>query len=174
MNYGAIGAVIGHEISHSFDNQGALFDDTGALKNWWTPQDFAHFSDAGKKLAAQYDAYHPLPDLALKGQQVLAENIADLAGLAVAYDAWKMSLHGKPAPVVQGLNGDEQFFIAYGQSWRSKLREPLIRQRVLTDGHSPAEFRVATVRNLDPFYAAFKTAPGHALYLAPEDRIRVW
>jgi len=174
MDYGAIGAVIGHEISHSFDDQGALFDDTGKLRNWWKPEDFAHFKEASQKLVKQYDEYRPFPDLALKGQQVLSENIADLAGLAAAYDGWKLSLGGKPAPVVDGFSGDQQFFISFAQSWRDKTREPALRQQVITDGHSPDQYRATTVRNLDTWYQAFGVKPGEKLYLAPGERVRIW
>ena len=174
MDYGATGATIGHEISHSFDDQGALFDASGKLHNWWTPDDFAHFQESGAALAKQYDAYKPFPDLALNGKQVLSENIADLAGLAVAYDAYRLSLQGKPAPVVDGLSGDQQFFLSYAQSWRGKFREPALRQQVITDGHAPGEYRADTVRNLDAWYAAFGVKPREALYLAPADRVRVW
>jgi putative endopeptidase len=174
MDYGAMGAIIGHEVSHSFDNQGALFDATGRLHNWWTPGDFKHFERSSKQLVAQYDAYKPFPDLAVKGQQTLGENIADLAGLTAAYDAYKLSLHGKPAPVVQGMSGDQQFFVSFAQSWRSKSREPAMRNRILTDGHAPAEYRASTVRNVDTWYRAFGVKPGERLYLAPADRVRVW
>jgi len=174
MDYGATGATIGHEISHSFDDQGALFDSTGKLHNWWQPADFAHFKEASQRLAKQYDQYHPFPDLALNGQQVLSENIADLAGLAVAYDAWQLSLGGKPAPVVDGLSGDQQFFMSYAQSWRGKQREAALRQQVITDGHSPDAYRAATVRNLDAWYGAFGAKPGEKLYLKAEERVRIW
>jgi predicted metalloendopeptidase len=174
MDYGATGATIGHEISHSFDDQGALFDDTGKLKNWWKPEDFAHFRDASQKLAKQYDQYRPFPDLALNGQQVLSENIADLAGLSAAYDAWQLSLGGKPAPVVDGFSGDQQFFMSYAQSWRGKAREPARRQQIITDGHAPDEYRADTVRNLDAWYPSFDVKPGEKLYLAPQDRVRIW
>jgi putative endopeptidase len=174
MDYGAIGAVIGHEISHSFDNQGALFDARGRLHNWWTPADFKHFQASSAQLVAQYDEYKPFPDLAVKGQQTLGENIADLAGLAAAYDAYHRSLHGKPAPAVQGLTGDQQFFISFAQSWRGKTREPALRNRILTDGHAPSEYRASTVRNIDAWYRAFGVKAGEALYLAPADRVRVW
>jgi putative endopeptidase len=166
-NYGAMGATIGHEISHSFDDQGSQFDAQGRLANWWTPQDLEHFKAAGEALAAQYDAYHPFPDLAINGHQVLSENIADLAGLAAAYDAYHLSLNGKPAH-------DEDFFVGYAQSWRSKAREELIRLQVTTDGHSPDQYRVATVRNLDPWYATFNVTPGQKMYVPPEKRVRVW
>jgi predicted metalloendopeptidase len=174
MDYGATGATIGHEISHSFDDQGALFDASGKLQNWWTPADFAHFQQSGAALARQYDQYKPFADLALNGKQVLSENIADLAGLAVAYDAYRLSLQGKPAPVVDGMSGDQQFFVSYGQSWRAKAREPALRQAVITDGHAPDEYRADTVRNLDAWYAAFDVKPPQALYLAPKDRVKIW
>jgi putative endopeptidase len=174
MDYGAAGGIIGHEISHSFDDQGAQFDATGKLHNWWTPEDFAHFKQASQKLAQQYDQYRPFPDLALNGHQVLGENIADLAGLAVAYDAWKISLNGKPAPVVDGFTGDQQFFMSFAQSWRHKAREPALRQQVITDGHAPDEYRADTVRNLDAWYEAFDVKPGDKLYLAPDQRVRIW
>jgi putative endopeptidase len=174
MDYGAMGAIIGHEISHSFDDQGALFDATGKLHNWWTPEDFAHFKEASQKLAKQYDQYQPFPDLALNGQQVLSENIADLAGLAVAYDAWQILLNGKAAPAVDGFTGDQQFFISYAQSWRDKTREAALRQQIITDGHAPSEYRTCTVRNLDSWYKAFGVKPGEKLYLATDDRVRIW
>jgi putative endopeptidase len=174
MDYGAMGAIIGHEVSHSFDNQGALFDAAGRLHNWWTPEDFKHFEGSSKQLVAQYDAYKPFPDLAVKGQQTLGENIADLAGLTAAYDAYKLSLHGKPAPVVQGMSGDQQFFVSFAQSWRGKSREPAMRNRILTDGHAPPEYRASTVRNIDAWYRAFGVEPGERLYLAPGDRVRIW
>ena len=174
MDYGATGAVIGHEISHSFDDQGALFDATGRLENWWTKDDFAHFQASGAQLAKQYDGYHPFPDLAVNGQLTLSENLADVAGLAVAYDAYRLAYGGKEAPTVDGFTGDQQFFLGFAQSWRTKQREPAARQRILTDGHAPAEYRGDTVRNLDAWYAAFGVKPGGALYLAPAERVRAW
>jgi putative endopeptidase len=174
FNYGAIGSVIGHEISHSFDNNGALFDSTGALRNWWTPADFKRFQQAGDALAAQYDAYEALPGLHVNGKLTLGENIADVAGLSAAYDAYKHSLNGKEAPVIQGYSGDQRFFIAYGQAWATKMRDEQLRQRIATDGHAPGNFRAQTVRNLDPWYTAFKVGPGQKLYLAPEKRVKVW
>ena len=174
MDYGAIGAVIGHEVSHSFDNQGALFDAAGRLHNWWTPEDFKHFEASSAQLVKQYDGYKPFPDLAVKGQQTLGENIADVAGLSAAYDAYHRSLHGKPAPAVQGFSGDQQFFISFAQSWRGKTREPALRNRILTDGHAPSQYRAYTVRNLDAWYRVFDVKPGQALYLAPADRVRIW
>ncbi len=174
MDYGAMGATIGHEISHSFDDQGAQFDDTGRLHNWWKPEDFAHFKEASQQLAKQYDLYRPFPDLALNGQQVLSENIADLAGLAIAYDAWVLSLDGKTPPKVDGFSGDQQFFMSFAQSWRAKAREPALRQQIITDGHAPDEYRALTVRNLDEWYKAFDVKQGDKLYLSPSQRVRIW
>jgi endothelin-converting enzyme/putative endopeptidase len=174
FNYGATGATIGHEVSHSFDNNGALFDSTGALRNWWTPSDLAAFQAQGQALARQYDAYEPLPGLHIKGALTLSENIADLAGLRAAYEAYHASLNGRAPPVIDGLTGDQRFFIAYAQSWKLKLREASLRQEIATDGHAPDQYRVLTVRNLDAWYQAFDVQPGDALYLAPEQRVRVW
>jgi putative endopeptidase len=173
-NYGGIGATIGHEVSHSFDNNGALFDSTGRLRNWWTPQDFKRFAQAGEALAKQYDAYEALPGLHINGKLTLGENIADVAGLAAAYDAYKASLNGKPAPVINGMTGDQRFFIAFAQSWLSKMREETLRQRIATDGHAPDSWRVLTVRNIDAWYPAFNVQPGQKLYLPPDQRVRVW
>ena len=174
VNYGSIGAIIGHEISHSFDNSGAQFDSLGRMRNWWTKEDFAHFEASGAALAKQFDGYHPFPDAAVNGGQTLGENIADVAGLSAAYDAYRASLGGKPGPVVDGLTSDQQFFIAFGQTWRFKSREASLRQQLLTDGHAPAQYRALTVRNLDPWYQAFDVKPGEALYLAPKERVKVW
>jgi predicted metalloendopeptidase len=174
FNYGAIGSVIGHEISHSFDNNGALFDSTGALRNWWTPADFKRFQQAGDALAKQYDQYEALPGLHVNGKLTLGENIADVAGLSAAYDAYKHSLAGKEAPKIGGFTGDQRFFIAYSQAWASKMRDEILRQRVLTDGHAPGNFRALTVRNLDAWYPAFNVQPGQKLYLAPDKRVKVW
>jgi predicted metalloendopeptidase len=174
MDYGAIGAVIGHEISHSFDDQGALFDEKGRLDNWWTQSDFAHFKASSEQLVKQYDGYRPFPDLAVNGKLTISENIADVAGLSAAYDAYRLSLGGKEASPVQGLTGDQQFFLSFAQSWRQKSREPLMRQRVVVDSHAPDEYRADTVRNLDPWYDAFPVKPGEKLYLPPAERVRVW
>jgi putative endopeptidase len=173
-NYGSIGAVIGHEISHSFDNTGAEFDAKGRLANWWTPADQAHFKAATQKLVAQYDAYQALPGLHLNGQQELGENIADVSGLTVAYLAYHKSLGGKPAPVIDGLTGDQRFFLAFAQSWRSKTRDAALRAQVIGDGHAPGQFRAQTVRNIDAWYDAFKPTPGETLYLSPEQRVKIW
>ena len=173
-NYGAIGSVIGHEISHSFDNMGAEFDAEGRLANWWTPEDLAHFKAAGKQLAKQFDQYEALPGLHVNGEQTLGENIADVSGLTIAYLAYHKSLGGKPAPVIDGLSGDQRFFLAYGQAWRSKIRDAALRQRLATDVHAPADFRAQTVRNLDQWYPAFQVKPGEKLYLAPQERVKIW
>lgn len=174
MDYGAIGSVIGHEISHSFDDQGALFDADGRLKDWWTKADFEHFEASAARLVAQYDAYRPFPDAAVNGRLTLSENIADVAGLAVAYDAFRLSLKGKTAPVYEGLTGDQQFFLSFAQSWRGKMREPALRQRLLTDSHAPGRYRTLTVRNIDAWYESFGVEPGQGLYLVPPDRVRIW
>ncbi|MBV8664989.1 MAG: M13 family metallopeptidase [Burkholderiaceae bacterium] len=167
-NYGAIGATIGHEISHSFDDQGAQFDSQGRLRNWWTKGDLAHFKKSSAALAAQFSTYHPFPDLAINGQQTLSENIADLAGLTAALDAYHASLKDPSSA------DDKAFFISYGASWREKVREKALRVQVVTDGHAPAMYRVSTVRNLDAWYAAFDVKPGQGLYLAPLARVRIW
>lgn len=173
-NYGAIGAVIGHEISHTFDSEGAAFDSKGRVRNWWTEADLKHFNDSTEALAKQYDAYAPFPDLHVNGKQTLGENIADVAGLQAAYDAYRTSLKGKSAPRVDGLTGDQQFFIAFAQNYAGLERENVLRAQVLGDPHSPGQYRAATVRNLDAWYDAFGVKPGDALYLKPEDRIHIW
>ena len=173
-NYGAIGAVIGHEISHTFDSEGSAFDAQGGVRNWWTAADLEHFNATTAKLAAQFDAYRPFPDLAVNGKQTLAENIADLAGLAAAYDAYRATLDGKAAPVKDGFSGDQQFFLAYAQSHKSETREAELRRRVMVDEHAPPEYRTDTVRNLDPWYEAFPVKKGERLYLTLEERIRIW
>jgi endothelin-converting enzyme/putative endopeptidase len=173
-NYGAIGAIIGHEISHTFDSEGAAFDAKGRVRNWWTPEDLAHFNASTAALAAQYDTYAPFPDLHLNGKQTLGENIADVAGLTAAFDGFHASLHGKAPPTVGGFTPDQQFFIAFAQNYEGKEREGALRQQVLTDPHSPGEFRAATVRNLDGWYAAFDVKPTQKLYLAPAHRVHIW
>ncbi len=173
-NYGAIGAVIGHEVSHGFDNMGAEFDDQGRLRNWWTPEDAAHFKAVGDRLVAQYNAYEPLPGLHINGQQTLGENIADVAGLQAAYQAYRKSLGGKEAPVIDGLTGDQRFFIAYAQAWRTKTRDAALRAQVIGDGHAPGRYRAQTVRNIDAWYQAFPAKAGEKLYLEPKDRVKIW
>jgi len=173
-NYGAIGSVIGHEISHTFDTEGSAFDSKGRVRDWWTPADLAHFKAATARLAAQYDSYKPFPDLSLNGKQTLGENIADNAGISAAYDGYRSSLAGKAAPTQDGFSGDQQFFIAFGQNWGSKQREAALRQQVMTDPHSPGEYRADMVRNVDAWYPAFNVQPGEKLYLAPPDRVQIW
>ena len=174
VNYGGIGAVIGHEISHHFDDQGAKYDETGRLADWWTEKDVAAFEAAGKALVAQYDAYEVLPGEHLDGTFTLGENIGDLAGLTIAYDAYRASLHGKEAPVIDGLTGDQRFFLGWAQIWRRNYREANLSQRITTDPHSPSIQRAWVARNLDPWYRAYSVKPGRKLYLAPKDRVRIW
>jgi endothelin-converting enzyme/putative endopeptidase len=174
VNYGAIGAVIGHEISHTFDAEGSAFDSKGRVRNWWTPEDRAHFEQQATKLEKQYDAYEPFPGVHVNGKQTIDENIADLGGVAAAYDGYRASLHGAESPAQDGFTGDQQFFIAYGQNWGSKSREASLRRQVLTDGHSPGQYRADIVRNSDAWYKAFDVKPGDTLYLAPDDRVRIW
>jgi putative endopeptidase len=174
INYGGIGAVIGHEISHHFDDQGAKYSEEGRLSDWWTPQDVKNFEALTGKLVTQYDAYEPLPGMKVQGKLTLGENIADLAGLTVAYDAYKASLGGKEAPVIDGMTGDQRFYLGWAQVWRRKYREANLRQRLLTDPHSPSQERTAIVRNLDPWYDAFQVRSGQRLYLTPDQRVRIW
>ncbi len=173
-NYGAIGSVIGHEISHTFDTEGSAFDSKGRVRDWWTPSDYAHFKATTAKLAAQYDTYKPFPDISVNGKQTLGENIADNAGISASFDAYHASLAGKSAPVQDGFSGDQQFFIAFGQNYGSKEREEMLRQQVMTDPHAPAEYRADGVRNVDAWYPAFNVQPGEKLYLAPPDRVQIW
>ena len=173
-NYGAIGSIIGHEISHTFDTEGSAFDSKGRVRNWWTSSDLAHFNAATAKLAAQYDTYRPFPDLAVNGKQTLAENIADVAGISAAYDGYHASLGRKAAPKLDGFTGDQQFFIAFGQNWASKERPKTLRRQVMTDSHAPAQYRADTVRNIDAWYRAFNVKQGQTLYLTPAERVRIW
>jgi len=174
VNYGGIGAVIGHELSHHFDDQGAKYDKTGRLSDWWTPQDVAAFNSRLDALGKEYDAYEPLPGMHVQGKLTMGENVADLAGVTLAYDAYKASLGGKEAPIIDGMTGDQRFYLGWAQVWRRKYREENLRQRLLTDPHSPSEQRVAVVRNFDDWYRAFNIQPGQALYLAPDARVRIW
>jgi endothelin-converting enzyme/putative endopeptidase len=173
-NYGAIGAVIGHEISHSFDQGGSAFDSKGRIRNWWTQADSDHFNKASASLARQFDAYEPFPGVHVNGEQTIDEDIADLGGVAAAYDAYGASLNGKEAPIQNGFSGDQQFFLAFAQNWGSKVREASQRNRVLTDSHAPDQYRALTVRNFDAWYKAFNIQPGDKLYLAPADRVKIW
>ena len=174
VNYGGIGVVIGHELSHHFDDQGRKYDAHGALTDWWTPQDVSRFTAMTDKLVAQYDAYEPLPGLHVNGKLTLGENMADLAGLSVSHDAYELSLGGKPAPVIDGFTGDQRFYLGYAQVWRTKYRDPILRQQVLTNPHSPGQQRTDEVRNKDLWYKAFDVQQGEALYLPPEQRVNVW
>jgi predicted metalloendopeptidase len=175
VNYGAIGAVIGHEISHGFDDAGSRFDGRGNLCNWWTENDQSEFEKRSKQLVAQYDAYEPLPGMNLSGKFTLGENIGDLGGLNVAYTAYQLSLDGKPAPIIDGLTGDQRFFIGWAQVWRRKYREEEMRKRIKTDPHSPSAFRCnGIVSNLDSYYEAFGVKPGDPMYIEPENRVRIW
>jgi putative endopeptidase len=174
INYGGIGASIAHEITHQFDDQGSKYDEHGRLATWWTPSDLKGFEDRTKALARQYDAYRPLPDLKVNGALTLGENIADLGGLVIAYDAWRLSLQGKPAATLEGFSGDQRFFLGWAQIWRLNYRDADLRKRLLTNPHAPAAQRVWTSRNIDAWYEAFDVKPGEALYLAPEQRVRIW
>ena len=174
-NYGAIGVTIAHEMSHAFDDQGRKSDATGMLRDWWTPADAERYDAQADKLVGQFDTYEPLPGLKIIGSLTLGENIADLAGVRIAYDAYKVSLGGQEAPVIDGLTGDQRFFLAYAQKWKEKCRPETERNLILSDPHSPSKFRVnGIVRNMDEWYTAFDVKPGEALYLPPEERVRVW
>ncbi len=174
VNYGGIGAVIGHELSHHFDDQGAKYDMHGRLTDWWTPADVKAFKERTDALVAEYDQYEPLPGMHVKGALTLGENTADLAGLTVAYDAYKKSLNGAEAPVIDGTNGDQRFYLGWAQVWRRNYREANLRQRLLTDPHSPSQQRAWVVRNLDPWYGAYNPDPTTKLFLTPEKRVRIW
>jgi putative endopeptidase len=175
VNYGAIGAVIGHEISHGFDDQGRKIDATGKLRDWWTAEDAKRFDVQADVLGKQYDAYEPVPGSHINGKLTMGENIADLAGLQVALDAYHTALGGKPAPVIGGLTGDQRLFLAFAQSWREKARPDSLKQQMASDPHSPSSFRVVgPTRNVDAWYDAFGVKPGDSYYLKPEDRSRVW
>lgn len=177
VNYGAIGGVIGHEIGHGFDDQGSKSDASGALRNWWTDADRAAFDKLGDALVAQYNAFCPLDEgkTCVNGRFTLGENIGDVGGLSMAYRAYKIATKGKEVPVIDGLTGDQRFFLAWAQVWRSTQREANYRNRLLTDPHSPEEYRVnGVVRQLDEWYEAFGVKPGDAMYLPPEKRVRIW
>src|SRR5438874_2269142 len=173
-NYGSMGATIGHEISHSFDNSGAEFNAQGKLANWWTSEDAAHFKAASQQLVEQFNQYEPLPSLHVNGQQTLGENIADVAGLSAAYDAYKLALHGKELPVVDGLTGDQRFFLSFAQGWRQKIRDAALRSQIVTNEHAPSRERAQTVRNIDAWYEAYAVKPEEKLYLKPEERVHIW
>jgi putative endopeptidase len=174
INYGGIGAVIGHEISHHFDDQGSKYDANGNLTDWWTPTDVANFKRLSDELVKQYDAYEIFPGANVKGEFTLGENIGDLAGIQIAYDAYRATLGGQEAPVLDGFSGDQRFYLGWSQVWRRNYREANLRQRLLTDPHAPSIQRTWIVRNFDPWYSAFGVQPGQKLYLAPEARVRIW
>jgi putative endopeptidase len=175
INYGGIGGVIGHEMTHGFDDEGRKFDAQGHLNDWWTPEDTKRFEALAKRLGAQYSTYSPVPGAHVNGQLTMGENIADLGGLNLALDAYHASLHGKPAPVIGGLTGDQRVFLGWAQVWTSKTRDDALRQRVVVDPHSPDVFRVnGVVRNIDAWYRAFGVVPGQALYLTPDERVHIW
>jgi putative endopeptidase len=174
VNYGAIGAVIGHEISHHFDDQGRKFDKEGKLSDWWTPEDVKRFTALTDKVVKQYGEYEPLAGSHVNGELTLGENMADLAGINVALDAYHKSLDGKPAPVIDGFTGDQRFFLGFGQVWRGKYRDAALLQQITSNEHSPDFVRPNVVRNLDAWYTAFDVKAGEALYLTPENRIKVW
>jgi endothelin-converting enzyme/putative endopeptidase len=175
VNYGAIGAVIGHEISHGFDDSGSRFDGRGNLRNWWTENDRAEFEKRANRLVNQYDLYEPLPGMPLSGKFTLGENIGDLGGLSVAYTAYLLSLDGKPAPTIGEFTGQQRFFIGWAQVWRRKYREEEMRKRIKTDPHSPSAYRCnGIVSNLDGFYEAFGIQPSDPMYIPPDQRVRIW
>ncbi|WP_216935610.1 MULTISPECIES: M13 family metallopeptidase [unclassified Acinetobacter] len=175
VNYGAIGAVIGHEISHGFDDKGSRFDAEGNMKNWWTEEDNEKFKAKTKALVEQYSAYDALPGYKVNGELTLGENIADNSGLAVAYEAYKLSLNGQPAPEIDGFSGDQRFYLGWAQAWRAKMRPEMALQLVKTDPHSPSAIRGrATLLNQDPFYDAFGVKQGDGMYLPEEKRIKIW
>lgn len=175
VNYGGIGAVIGHEMGHGFDDQGSRYDATGNLRNWWSEQDLAEFAKRTQALVEQYNGYQVFDDLSVNGSLTLGENIGDLSGVTIAYKAYKASLNGKEAPVIDGLTGDQRFFMGYAQIWRSKIVEPSLRNRVATDPHSPGEFRaLGSLSNMPEFYKAFDLKPGDKMYLAEDQRVKIW
>jgi len=174
VNYGGIGAVIGHEMSHHFDDQGAKYDAHGRLTQWWTDADVQRFTALSQRLVQQYDAYQPLPGMHVQGALTLGENSADLAGLSAAYDAYHASLGGKKPQTLGGYTADQRFYLGWAQVWRRNYREANLRQRLLTDPHAPSQQRTDIVRNMDPWYPAFQPKPGDKLYLAPDARVKIW
>ncbi len=175
VNYGGIVAVIGHEVSHGFDDQGRKYDDAGNLRDWWTPEDAEAFQARTARLDAQYSSYAPLDTLHINGKLTMGENIGDLSGLAMAYKAYHMSLNGKPAPVIDGFTGDQRFFMGWAQVWRTKTRDQALRRQLMTDPHSPGQYRAfIPLTDIDAFYKAFDLKPGDRMYRAPEDRVKIW
>jgi predicted metalloendopeptidase len=175
VNYGAIGAVIGHEIGHGFDDQGRKSDGDGVLRDWWSPADVAAFQKVAAKIGAQYAAYEPIEGFPVNPELTMGENIGDIGGLAMAYHAYKLSLNGEEAPVIDGLTGDQRFFLAWGQVWKRVVRDEQLKNQIATDPHSPAQYRVnGVVRNMGAWYDAFGVTPDDDLYLPPEERVEIW
>jgi putative endopeptidase len=175
VNYGSIGAVIGHEIGHGFDDAGSAFDGAGVLRNWWTDEDRAEFEKRTAKLVGQFNEFQPFEGLHVNGEFTLGENIGDLGGLSIALLAYELSLNGLESPILDGYTGQQRVFIGYAQGWRGKSREEALRVQINTDPHSPRQYRVnGVVRNVPEFYEAFDIAETDALYLAPEDRVKIW
>jgi putative endopeptidase len=175
VNYGAIGAIIGHEITHGFDDQGRKIDATGSLRDWWTAEDAKRFVAESDKLVAQYNGYEAVAGTHINGRLTLGENIADLGGLLVAMDAYHASLAGRAAPVIDSLTGDQRLFLAYAQAWRGKTRDDALRAQVASDPHSPRQFRViGPTRNADVWYRSFDVTVGNKYFLKPDDRAHVW
>jgi putative endopeptidase len=175
VNYGAIGAVIGHEIGHGFDDMGSTFDGDGVMRNWWTDEDKAAFEERTGMLVEQYNAFKPFDDLSVNGEFTLGENIGDLGGISIGLLAYQMSLNGEEAPVIDDFTGIQRVFLGFGQVWRGKYREEALRLQIETNPHSPSQYRAnGSVRNVPEFYAAFDVKPGDSLYLAPEDRVKIW
>ena len=173
-NYGAIGATIAHELSHHFDETGADYDASGSVARWWNQGDTDSYHALANRLVAQYDGYEPLPSAKVSGKLTMGENAGDLAGLTLAYDAWQLSLGGKEPAVIGGVGGEQRFFLGWAAIWRRNISEASLRSRLATDPHAPSEQRAAIARNMDSWYRAFDISPGAALYLAPEDRVRIW
>jgi putative endopeptidase len=175
INYGAVGGIIGHELTHGFDDEGRKIDASGALRDWWTKEDAAKFEERAKRLGAQYSAFEPLPGVHVNGDLTMGENIADLGGLTLALDAYHASLGGKPAPVIDGLTGDQRVFLGWAQAWCGKVTDSFVKKQVVSDPHSPRRFRVdGVVHNINAWYAAFDVKPGEKLYVAPKDRVHIW
>jgi putative endopeptidase len=177
VNYGGIGAVIGHEITHGFDDQGRKSDGSGMLRDWWAPEDAAKFTAQAEKYGAQYEAinFPQLPNVHIVPKMTMGENIGDLGGILMALDAYHISLKGQPAPVIDGFTGDQRFFLGWGQVWRTMMRDDALRQQLMTNPHSPGQIRAfAPLRNVDAWYAAFDVKEGDAEYVKPEDRVRIW
>ncbi len=175
MNYGAIGAVIGHELTHGFDDAGRRIDASGALRDWWTKEDDAKFQAQASRLGEQYSQFEPLPGVKVNGNLTMGENIADLGGLTLGLAAYHASLGGHPAPVIDGLTGDQRVLLGWAQAWRGKTTDDAVRKQVVSNPHSPVQYRVnGVVRNLDAWYEAFGVKAGDRLYLAPEARVRIW